>query len=252
MKKYDETIKTVFDRIGNYQAKQKRKKEIILKAVTPFCCLCILGAISVTLWNREKTSNQNQYRMAGSVSSEKSDNSVQNETLPPIAQPEAPTSDNKIIIHSVESFSEGKMDICLMWDDFVPMTEAEINAYYGINVFPEIPQDLTAWDGHHGIYKCDGGTGEIYWDQNIQNYSNDDLSRELNVETAKGRLPFHCCIVFDPETENSIINGNIVDITLSEDGCYRVWFFYQDVGFYIFARGFTEGELISVIESLII
>ena len=57
--------------------------------------------------------------------------------------------------------------------------------------------------------------------------------------------------MFDPETESSVIKGEDVAIGITDNGNYCVWFMHNDVGFYIFANGITEDELISVIESLI-
>ena len=144
------------------------------------------------------------------------------------------------------------MYIALMRDDFIPMNKEEMVAYYGCNVFPEIPDDSSLRENQHwGIYKKNQGTGEIYHDQIRQNYENVDQSRRLVVETRKGCLPFFDFIILYDEEENSIINGHEVTIGLSKYG-YEVWFFYQGVGFYIFADGITEDELISIISSLIV
>ena len=125
-------------------------------------------------------------------------------------------------------------------------------AYYGCNVFPDIPEDISLSENQNwGIYRRDQGTGEIYWDQNRQEYISADQSRKLHVETCKGKLPFFDVIFPPDEEENSIINGHEVTIGLSEYG-YEVWFLYNDVGFYIFADGITEEELIDIISSLII
>ena len=169
-----------------------------------------------------------------------------------IDNPTQADKENKILIHHIDNLVENRMDIGLFCDDYVPMTLEQMNAYYGSNVIADVPTDLTTWEGEsYGIYKREKGTGEIYWDQNIQNFSNEESSRNLLIETAKGRLPFHCCIVFDPETESSVIKGEDVAIGITDNGNYCVWFIHNDVGFYIFANGITEDELISVIESLI-
>ena len=143
------------------------------------------------------------------------------------------------------------MGIAKHGKDFIPMNKEEMVAYYGCNVFPDIPDDISLKEQHWGIYKRNQGTGEIYWDQIRQDYENADQSRRLVIETCKGKLPFFD-VVFPPDKEEkSIINGQEVMIGLSEFG-YEVWLFYKDVGFFIFADGITEEELISIISSLIV
>ena len=144
------------------------------------------------------------------------------------------------------------MGIARHGKDFIPMNKEEMVAYYGYNVFPEVPDDISISNKQSwGIYRRNQGTGEIYWDQIRQDYKNADQSRRLVVETRKGALPFFDYIILPDEEEKSIINGQEVTIGLSEYG-YEVWLFYKDVGFYIFADGITEEELISIISSLII
>lgn len=247
MKNYDETISIVFDRIGKYQAKQKRKKEIILRTVTAICCLCILAVIGFTVWGQGQTPDTPQFKIEEPIST----------GIPETIEPEAtemtkPISDNKIIIHPMDNSIPQEMYIALFLDDFIPMSKDEMVDYYGCNVFPEVPNDIMPRENHHwGIYRRNQGTGEIYDDQNRQEYKNVDQSRGLCVVTRKGCLPFFDFIFPADEEENSIINGHEVTIGLSEYG-YEVWFLYKDVGFYIFADGISEEELISVIESLII
>ena len=47
MKNYNETIKSVFDRIGEYEAEKKRKRKIIVRAVTSFSCCCLVALLGV-------------------------------------------------------------------------------------------------------------------------------------------------------------------------------------------------------------
>ncbi len=249
MKNIDETITTVFDRIGQYRENQKRKKQILVRTVTPLCCLCILAAIGFAVWGQGQTPDTQQFTME-----EPPVTTAPAASSPGLTEPTHPISSNKIIIHPIENAPQSDMYIYLGADDFVPMNKDEMEAYYGCDVFPDVPDDISPKENQHwGIYRKDQGTGEIYHDQIRQEYENADQSRVLVVETCKGRLPFHCCIVCLPEEEeNSIINGHEVTIGLSEYGYYAVSFFYKDVGFYIFADGITEDELIGIISSLIV
>ena len=247
MKNIDETIQTVSDRIGQYHAKQKRRKDILVRTVTPLCCLCAIAVIGFAVWGQNQTPDAPQFTMEEPLST-----TTPTVTTPSVTEPTQPISSNKIIIHPMDNTIQSDMYIALLLDDFIPMNKEEMVAYYGCNVFPEFPDDISLRENQHwGIYRKNQGTGEIYHDQIRQTYENEDQSRRLVVETRKGCLPFFDFILLYDEEENSIINGHEVTIGLSEYG-YEVWFFYQGVGFYIFADGITEDELISIISSLIV
>lgn len=75
------------------------------------------------------------------------------------------------------------MNICLTGDDFVEMSLEEMLQYYGLNFVPDVPADIKPWEEEkYGIYKRDGGTGAVYWDAVILNYSNSDFTRNVNLE----------------------------------------------------------------------
>ncbi len=246
MKNYDETISTVFDRIGQYKEKQKRKKETIVRTVTPLCCLCAIAVIGFAVWGQNQAPDAPQFTMEEPLST-----TTPTASPPSLTEPTQAISSNKIIIHPMDNSIPNTMYIALWGDDFIPMNKDEMADYYGCNVFPEVPDDISLRRQHWGIYRRNQGTGEIYHDQIRQTYENADQSRGLVVETRKGRLPFFDFVFPLDEEENSIINGHEVTIGLSEYG-YEVWFMYKDVGFFIFADGITEDELISIISSLII
>ncbi|MBQ8740557.1 MAG: hypothetical protein IJY79_03280 [Clostridia bacterium] len=50
MKSYDETINTVFDRIGEYKTAQKRKKKIITRTLLPVCSVVLITVIGICVW----------------------------------------------------------------------------------------------------------------------------------------------------------------------------------------------------------
>ncbi len=47
MKNYDETINSVFSKIEDYNIERKRKKNFVLKTVTPLSCLCLAVVVAV-------------------------------------------------------------------------------------------------------------------------------------------------------------------------------------------------------------
>ena len=74
---------------------------------------------------------------------------------------------------------------------FVPHTEDEVTVqktqYFGINTRPQVPADLTAdpeagTDDTMRIFRRNGGTGEVYYDVDVQNYWNGDYTRSVNLE----------------------------------------------------------------------
>lgn len=251
MKNYDETINSVFSRIEEYNALQKKKKQNVIKFTTTLSCVCLAVIVGAVIWKSnqpdtpEQTIDDALYpgiddTVDDNIASDKSEASSN------------AASTNKIVINKLDSISNSIMDIALMWDDFVVMNEYELNEYYGINVFPSVPSDLEAWDDQqYGIFKRDNGSGEIYHDVNGLNYTNEDYSRSVNVEMSKGQLPFSCFILEHDNIEKSIINGTEVDIATTPNGFYYVEFIYSNVGFRIVTDGLNEDELVEVISSII-
>lgn len=247
MKNIDETVSSVFDRIGQYHAKQKHKKEIFVRTVTPLCCLCAIAVIGLAVWGQGRAPDTPQFTIE-----EPPETTSPIASTPSVTEPTQATTSNKIVINPMEDAIQSDMHIALLRDDFIAMNKEEMVAYYSCNVFPDVPQDISLSDKQNwGIYRRNQGTDEIYWDQIRQEYESEDQSRRLVVETRKGKLPYFDFFILPDKEEKSIINGYEVTIGLSEYG-YEVWLLYKDVGFYIFADGITEDELISIISSLII
>lgn len=162
-------------------------------------------------------------------------------------------ANNKIVINSINGISaDRKMNICLFADDFVEMTHDEMISYYGVDYFPDVPSDIKAWeDERRGIYKRNGGIGEIYWDRDIINYSNEDFTRTVHLEVDKGNNILQDCFYFDGTEEKSVINNIEVLIGQTENGYYYAEFMYNGVAFLLDAEGLTEDEFVAIIFSLI-
>lgn len=251
MKNCDEMVNSLLERREQYIIEQKRKRKIITRTVTPICCVCIVALLGFGMWH------------GGMFNTASSDQIVEDALYPGIKDnfdeskgesPDNPAANNKIIVHQIDGLSadKAKMNICLLGDDFVVMNKAELNEYYGINVFPTIPKDIEEWeDQRFGIYRRNGGTGEVYWDGEVLNYSNEDFSRTVNIEIKKGSLPLCDVAFFDTIEEKSIINNWEVAIGQSANGYYYAQFMYHDVGFQIIAEGLTQDEFVSIISSLI-
>ena len=164
---------------------------------------------------------------------------------------------NSIYINRLDAIPLNLMNFALLQNDFIKMSREELCKYYGANVFPQVPEDLTNWDSsteyEYGIYRRNSGSGEVYFDQNVINYSNDDFSRKVNIETAKSRMPFYDVAAFNGDDfVKSSIGGVDVGIGDTEDGHYYAEFMYKGVGFHIITEGLSQDELVSVLESIII
>lgn len=233
MKNSNEMVRSLLERKAAYEENQKRKKKTVTRTVTTLGCICLAALVGFGVWHGSEK-----------IKSE-----------PNIAEiTEASVANNKIVVQQIDNISGNsgrKMNICLDWDDFVKMDKTALVNYYGTNLFPKVPVDLKEWEDSNGIYKRNGGTGEVYYDKIILNYSNDDFSRSVNIETEKNAIPKSDCAFFSEIENNSIINNTAVGIGETNDGYYYAQFIYHGVGFRLIFNGLTESEVVSVISSLI-
>ena len=253
MKSYDELTNSLLERRDTYLAEQRKRRKTMVNIATSLCCFCMVVLLGFGAWNSglfnklplDETPNETigdtLYPGIKDTFDDKNGESATN-----------PAANNKIVIHNVSSGISSDMAICLGIDDFLKMTREEIIEYYGVDFFPDVPADIELHeDQQFGIYKRDGGAGEVYWDQNALNYSNDDFSRLVYVEVAKGNKPFRDVIYFDPDMEKSIINNHEVMLGQIDGDIYFAEFMYNNVGFVVHADGLTEGEFVAIIESII-
>ena len=249
MKNCDEMVNSLLERRDRYLAEQKRKRSIITRTVTSMCCVCLVALLGFCIW---------QGRMFNTAPPAQT---VEDTLYPGIKDnfdeskgeaPDNPAANNKIVIHSIDGISADKMNIALMLDDFVEMTSDEMIAYYGVDYIPDVPSDIKAWEEERsGIYRRNGGTGEVYWDADILNYSNEDFTRTVHLEVDKGSNVLQDYLYFKGTEEKSVINNVEVLIGLTENGYYYAEFMYNGVGFLIDAEGVTEDEFVDILSSII-
>lgn len=249
MKNCDEMVNSLLERREQYVAEQKRKRRIITRTATSMCCVCLVALLGVGIW---------QSGMFGTTPPVQS---MEDALYPGIKDnfdeskgesPDNPAANNKIVINSIEGVSADKMNINLLETDFVELTRDEMIAYYGVDYVPTVPEDITAWeDERSGIYKRNGGSGEVYWDADILNYSNEDFTRTVHLEVDNGNNVLPDYFFFKGTEEKSVINNVFVLIGLSENGYYYADFTYKDIGFHINAKGVTEDEFVAIITSII-
>lgn len=249
MKNYDELTNDLIERRDRYVADQKKKRKRIVSVATSLCCFCLVALLGFGLWQ------------GGMFNTAPPDQTLEDALYPGIKDnfdeskeesADNPVANNKIVINSIDGISADKMNICLLADDFVEMTRDEMIKYYGFDYIPDVPTDIKPWeDGRSGIYRRDGGTGEVYWDVDILNYSNEDFTRNVHVEAEKGSYVLRDYLFFKGTEETSIINNFEVLIGRSDSGGYYSEFMYNGVGFCIDAEGVTVEEFVAIIMSII-
>lgn len=249
MKNYDEVTNDLLERRDRYVAEQKMKRMRVVGISASVCCACLVALLGVGMWQGgvfdsmppDQTLNDAVYPGIKDTFDESNGESADNTS-----------ANNKIVINSIEGISSGRMNIDLKLDDFVEMTRDEMIAYYGVDYIPDVPDDIKPWEeGRSGIFKRNGGTGEVYWDSDILNYSNEDFTRSVYLQVDKGSYVFVDFICFEGTEEKSLINNVEVLIGLSENGYYYAEFMYNGVGFLLHAEGVTQDEFVAIIESIV-
>lgn len=253
MKNYDETINNVFDRIGEYERNQKRKRSAIIKTAVSFCCVCAIALVGVGVLK------------GNSTPTDYVDDAVYpgiKDTFDDFGNGETPDN-NVIIFNEINEISvnvPSEMGIALFCGDEVTMTKDELNEYYGVNVFPTLPEGFEETTKWLGVYRRDKGTGEVYYDTNKLQYTTPDGSKTIVVgiddvyylsETPDGNKSAFAELYLDNVKESSI-NG--VKIMLAEAKSKKEFyaeFMYEGVQFGIWSENVTQEEFISVIYSLV-
>ena len=250
MKNCDEMVNSLLERREQYVTQQKRKQKILSRTVTSMCCVCLVALLGFGVCQ-------------GGWLNSPPDQAIDDAVYPGIKDTfdeskgesaDNPTVNNKISIQKAEELpNTARALFALLGDDFISMSRDEINAYYSINIFPTVPSDLKEDDGKSlGIYKRESGTGEIYWDSNGINYSNEDYSRSVYVGVDKDCIPFDFCNLFDDAQSKSVISNIEIGIAQTANGDFYAEFMYEGVGFRVFTSGLTQDELINIVSSLLL
>ena len=249
MKNYNEMAKDVFRRIEEHEIEQRNRRKTIRRIITPLCCFCFVALLGFGMWQ------------GGVFDITPSDQTLEDALYPGIKDsfdeskgesPNNTAANNKIVINSINGISADKMMINLAVGDRIEMTIEELCEYYGVDYIPDVPNDIKIWPEQIGnIFKRNGGTGEVYWDANGLNFSNEDFTRTVHVEVDKGGYVLQDYLYFRGTEEKSVINNVEVLIGLTENGYYYSEFMYNGIGFLIDAKGVTEDEFISIIQSII-
>ena len=82
------------------------------------------------------------------------------------------------------------------------------------------------------------------------NFSNENLSRSVNLQVWKVRGGISCVAFFDLVKEKSVINGVEIAVGLAEGGYYHAEFMYKGVGFRLITEGLSQDEAVEILRSL--
>ena len=244
MKSYEEMSKNVISRINEHEEKVKKQRRFFTRVVAPIGCVCLiaLAGFGISQFKSEPPT-----LIDNTASQGVEDTSEDNR--------EGAPSKNIIVINELEEIpADEEMFFALLGKDFIEMTPEELNEYYSTNVFPTVPSDFTLQEGCYGIYKREGGTGELYWDGNKIQYSPERANRWIAVTVLKGKIPVDLMGVFNDPEGKSVINNVEVGIGRISGENYDIYyaeFMYKNVGFKICADSVTEEELVSIIASLL-
>ena len=285
MKNYDETIASVFERIEKHNTQRQRRIATLQRATVAVGCICLAVLVGSVIRNTlpqmpledstgemfphsseassAESSGDESSRHNAEASQDSKDESSQSsepqtsqqviENSGTVTSPAVVDNINFVTSEDILDLSRAKQNINLHLGDFIEMTPAEINVYYGTDIFPDnIPDDLTEVDQAFGIYRRNGGKGEVYWGTNQIWYTNEDVTREISISVDKDTLPFDFCGIFAAVDSFSVINGTKVGLAQSRSGEFLfAEFTYQEVGFRIIASGVTQDEFIAVVRSLL-
>lgn len=252
MKNCDEMVSSLLERRERYVCEQKKKRRIVCGTAASLCCVCLTALFAVGVRNNGiftsptslgKTSADAVYPGIKDTFDERNGEF-----------PDSTASNNKIVINPMKNnpFDRAKMNICLTGDDFVEISLEEMLQYYGLNFVPDVPADIKPWEEEkYGIYKRDGGTGAVYWDAVILNYSNSDFTRNVNLEINNDRRVLRDYGFFDGTEQKSVINNIELLIGVTDSDFYYAEFMHKGAGFMINADGLTQKEFISVISSVL-
>lgn len=257
MKNYDEVASDVFEKRDRLLKQKKSQQKKAVQIGLPVVCICaVVAVISGVKAHTDTSPEQTAETVSATVA----------------AVQTTQKSENKILINTVLPENVGMSSICDFYigiNDYVPMTKDELRAFYGTEIFPIVPDDMAEYVGHlgagnsrcYGIYRADGGTGEVTHDNQLIMYVNRETegNRSLEIEVSKRYRymsvnNFGSIYTHDELTKNlscSVINGVEVYIYYhAKANYYAVNFIYNDTGFSIRADGFSEAEVVAVTESL--
>lgn len=257
MKNYNEVANDVFEKRDRLLKQKKSRQKKAVQIGLPVVCICAVVAVISGVKAHPDTAPEQAAEIVSATVA---------------AVQTTQKTENKILVNTVLPENVGMNSICDFYvdiNDYVPMTKDELRTFYGTEIFPRVPDDMAEYVGHlgagssrsYGIYRANGGTGEVTHDNQLIMYVNREAegNRSLEIEVSKrfrymSVNNFGSIYTHDELTKDlscSVINGVEVYIYYhSKADYYAVNFIYNDTGFSIRADGFSEAEIVAVTESL--
>ncbi len=258
MKNYVELTNDLLERRDKYLEERQKKKNRNVRIATFLTGFCFVSLLCFGILLSGKMNPAPLDQTVGGVLSPEVDDTFDNKNGESLVN----TTNNKIVINILDQspvsadvpfWFPKENGIALMVNDFIEMTQKEMLSYYGINYIPTVPDDLSSLyeNREHGIFKRNGGDGEVYWDADIVNFSNGDETRSVHLQVNKGYRVFVDWFQLKGTEQKSCVNNVEVLIGFAADGSYYAEFMYKNVGFLMFSYGLTEQEFVAVISSII-
>lgn len=233
MKSYDEMASSALKQVKQYENKRRQKRKMIKRTLLP---VCLVIALSVVAFQGE-TLQKNDIFKNERTKTETTDEIIINQ-------------DNVSVLDNASY----KLAIELSPNDAIHLDQDGINQYFGMNIFPTVPSDLSSWqdDDDFNGYRIYRKNNEVYWDQQVLNYTNEDFTRSVNLEVAKDDLPLMDFLLDQAKATQSVIANHAVYIEYGQDGYYQARFICERTGFVLTTTGLSQTEVIAVIESLLV
>ena len=115
-------------------------------AIVTFSCFCVVAVGGIAAWQNGLLSyDGTKMESAPAGNSDSLEGSL------------LMGSEDYIIVNELESVidEDSKVASEVQDQDFVEMTREELIAYFGINVFPELPLDVVEHGSRYGVYKME-------------------------------------------------------------------------------------------------
>lgn len=151
---------------------------------------------------------------------------------------------NEIYFNDINDGEFVAIDIDIGAFTFVPMTLAQLNAYYGVRL-TAVGERYPDWEfsnADYGIY-TDGGNEVIK--ENAVSYTSPDDTKSIDIIINKGTLPMECATNEEELVESRIGAG--CAYLFSSGDMFRAEFMRNGSGVLLRTRGLSESEFMQVL-----
>ncbi len=258
MKSYNEMAEDLMERKARYDDEKNKKRAALTRTVAPLCCVCLMAVAGFGLWQGGAFRAEPELpeeTLADAVVPGVKDWYGPGEEEPPLVGVGDTVDEMRdtVVVNELDAISPltGGLFDCHM-DDFVEMSPAELNEYYGATIFG---MAADGWDDNFsggGIYRREGGAGELYWDFNTVTYTADGGAKSVFIMAAKGTKSYAVSLFeFLSDGELSEISGVSVAIGVTPDGQYQADFHLGESAIRVITSGLCESELKELLKEIV-